>query len=186
MDRWVDATAEVLDALREIFTADDSLREALEGTANDAARVIADADAVTVIRHGEPETVARTDNRYLDTDQRQYDAGRGPCLDAARSLRPVRATTGEHREQWQEFAVARIRSGGRSGRGAGLPVGAAGDRRARPRAELAGSLNLYSHTAAAFDPFDEALLRPFTTSWAPRPDHQGAPQPGHVEDGRRG
>jgi GAF domain-containing protein len=161
VQRLVDATTQALDALHEIIDAEDSLPEALGRTAHGATRALADADAVTitVLRDGEPQTIACTDDRYLDIDKQQYAAERGPCLEAARSHQPVRATTREHSEQWPEFAAAAEEAGVRAYLSVPLVL--------RPEgrdSELVGSLNLYSHSAAGFDPFDEALMRLFSTA----------------------
>jgi GAF domain-containing protein len=158
----VDATTNALEALHEIIEAEDSLQEALDHTAQGAARAISDADAVTITvlrAGGDPETVAWTDGRYLDIDKQQYAAGRGPCLDAARSHQPVRATTDEHVEQWPEFVAAAEQAGVRAYLSVPLVL-----RPERPERELLGSLNLYSHSPSGFDPFDEVLMRLFSTA----------------------
>jgi GAF domain-containing protein len=161
VDRLVDATTQALDALHEIIDAQDSLPEALGRTARGATRTLADADAVTitVMREGEPETIACTDDRYLDIDKQQYAAGRGPCLEAARQHQPVRATTREHAEEWPEFAAAADEAGVRAYLSVPLVLRLEGREN-----ELVGSLNLYSSSPAGFDPFDEALMRLFSTA----------------------
>jgi GAF domain-containing protein len=95
----------------------------------------------------------------VEIDKHQYAADRGPCLDAARTLRPVRASTTEHREQWPEFSAAAERLNVQAYLAVPLLVEAEGR-----ESELLGALNLYSHAGAAFDPFDEALLRLFSTA----------------------
>lgn len=157
----VDATTEALAALREIIAAQESLQEALDSTARGAARTLSDTDAVTitVLRDGEPDTVAWTDERYLEVDKHQYAADRGPCLDAARTHQPVRASVSEHRERWPEFAAAAEQAGLRAYLSVPLVVRAQGR-----EAELVGSLNLYSRAAGAFDPFDEALMQLFSNA----------------------
>ena len=161
LERLVDATTHALDALREIVDAEESLPEALGRAAHGATRTLEDADAVTitVIRDGDPETIAWTDDRYLDIDEQQYASGRGPCLEAAQHHHPVRATTPEHAEQWPEFATAADEVGVRAYLLVPLLLRPGGR-----ESELIGSLNLYSHNPAGFDPFDEALMRLFTTA----------------------
>jgi GAF domain-containing protein len=46
--------------------------------------------SITVIHEMAPETVASADSRARAVDEGQYRDGRGPCLEAARSGRPVR------------------------------------------------------------------------------------------------
>src|ERR1700716_889150 len=87
----LDLTTEALAGLRDIFAAEEPLATALERVAVTASRLIPDADAVPITRLGrhEPDSVAWTDERYLEIDKHQHAADRGPCLEAARSLRPV-------------------------------------------------------------------------------------------------
>jgi len=157
----LDLTTEALASLRDIFAAEEPLATALERVLLNAFRLIPDTDAVTITRLGrqEPDSVAWTDERYLEIDKHQYAADHGPCLEAARSLRPVRASTTEHREQWPEFCAAAERLGVQAYLAVPLLVEAEGREGA-----LVGALNLYSHTAAAFDPFDEAVMRLFSAA----------------------
>jgi GAF domain-containing protein len=159
LDRFVDATTQALTALRKIVDVEDSLPEALSRTAHGARRTLDDADAVTitVLRHGNPETIAWTDDCYLDIDKQQYASGRGPCLEAASSHHPVRATTPEHAEKWPEFAAAAGEAGVRAYLSVPLVLRPDGG-----EDELVGSLNLYSRSPAGFDPFDEALMQLFS------------------------
>jgi GAF domain-containing protein len=46
--------------------------------------------SITVIHQGTPETAASADSRARAVDEGQYRDGQGPCLEAARSGRPVR------------------------------------------------------------------------------------------------
>ena len=160
-ERAVDATTHALEALHQIFDAEESLGVALDRTAQGAVRAITDADAVTitVLREGKPDTVAWTDQRYLEIDKHQYAADRGPCLEAARTHQPVRASINEHTSRWPEFAAAAHQAGIQAYLSVPLVVTTEGRGN-----ELVGSLNLYSHTAEGFDPFDEALMRLFSTA----------------------
>jgi transcriptional regulator with GAF, ATPase, and Fis domain len=157
----LDLTTEALASLRDIFAAEEPLATAVERVAVTASRLIPDAHAVTITRLGrhEPDSVAWTDERYLEIDKHQHAADRGPCLEAARSLRPVRASTNDHREQWPEFSAAAERIGVQAYLSVPLLLEVEGR-----ESELVGALNLYSHTAAAFDPFDEALMRLFSVA----------------------
>ena len=160
-ERAADATTHALEALHQIFDAEESLAVALDRTAHGAASAIPDAYAVTitVLCAGQPDTVAWTDQRYLDIDKHQYAADRGPCLEAARTHQPVRASITEHWSRWPEFAAAAHQAGIQ----AYLSVPLVMTTESRDD-ELVGSLNLYSHTAGGFDPFDEALMRLFSTA----------------------
>ena len=158
----LDETTEALTVLRDAFTGEEPLDSALQRLAETAARAIADADAVTVsvMAPDGPRTAAATDSRLVSVEEKQYSANRGPCLESARTLRPVRAVVGEHRDVWPEFeavaAEARIC--------AYLSVPVVLPESDTSEARHVGTLNLYSRTAAAFDPFDEGLMLLFTTA----------------------
>jgi GAF domain-containing protein len=158
----LDETAEALTQLRDAFTGEEPLDDALQRVAETAARALPDADAVTVsvVTDAQPHTAAATDQRLVELDQKQYDSGRGPCLESALNLTPVRAVIGEHREAWPEFEAAAEEAGVRAYLSVPVVLPASDDAEARH----IGTLNIYSHTAEAFDPFDEGLMRLFTTA----------------------
>ncbi|HEX8868254.1 MAG TPA: GAF and ANTAR domain-containing protein [Lentzea sp.] len=158
----LDDTADALEVLRTALTGEEPLDDALQRLAETAAKAIPDADAVTVsvVTLQQPRTAAATDQLLVDVDEKQYSADRGPCLQSARTLKPVRAVVGEHRDEWPEFEVAAAEHNIR----AYLSVPVILPATDRTQAEHVGSLNIYSHTAEAFDPFDEGLMRLFTTA----------------------
>ncbi|MEU3643292.1 GAF and ANTAR domain-containing protein [Lentzea sp. NPDC034063] len=157
----LDETTEALTVLRDAFTGEEGLDEALRRLAETAAGAIVDAGAVTVsvLKLDQTRTAAATDDRLVEVDEKQYSADRGPCLEAARTLTAVRAVVGERRDEWPEFEVAAAEHGIR----AYLSVPVVLPASERSEAHHVGSLNVYSRTAAAFDPFDESLMRLFTT-----------------------
>lgn len=159
----LEETTDALVLLRTVVTGEETLDEALAKLAETALNAIADADAVTVsvIDSWRPRTIATTDERLALVDDVQYRANRGPCLESARTLTAVRAVAGEHRDVWPEFDDAA------TGHGVGaylsIPVVLpAADQDSD--AEHLGSLNLYGLRPDAFDPFDEGLMRLFTTA----------------------
>lgn len=158
----LDEAAEALEALRDAFTGEESLETALQRLAETAATAIPDADAVTVsvVASERPRTVAATDDRLIDVDEKQYGANRGPCFESAHSLRPVRAVVGEHPDAWPEFESSAADHGIR----AYLSVPVVLPSKDTAEEEHVGTLNLYSYTATAFDPFDEGLMRLFTAA----------------------
>ena len=158
----LDEANEALAALRDVLLVGEQLDDALQRLAETAGQAIADADAVTVsvVAPEQAQTAAATDHRLVDIDEKQYAANRGPCLEAGRSLRAVRAAVGENRETWPEFEAAAESHGIRAYLSVPLVLPATGGR----QATHLGSLNIYSHTASAFDPFDEGLMRLFTTA----------------------
>ncbi|WP_112266490.1 ANTAR domain-containing response regulator [Lentzea terrae] len=158
----LDEAAEALEALRDAYTGEEPLDSGLQRLAETAARAIPDADAVTVsvVTASRPRTVAATDASLIEVDEKQYRAGRGPCFQSARSLRPVRAVVGQHLDEWPEFEAAAARVG----MCAYLSVPVVLPSSATAEGEHIGMLNIYSHAEAAFDPFDEGLMRLFTTA----------------------
>ncbi|WP_308199386.1 GAF and ANTAR domain-containing protein [Saccharothrix sp. S26] len=152
----LDEASEALEELAGVLADGQTLRDALQQLAESACRVIPDAEnvSVTAVDPDGASTVAATDDKVLAIDADQYAAGDGPCLEAATTQRPVRATVTDGREKWPEFAAAAERAGVVAYLSAPIVV----------EDELLGSLNLYSSHERAFDPFDEALLRLFVTA----------------------
>lgn len=158
----LDEATEALAALRDVFATGEPLDDALQRLAETATRAIPDADAVTVsvVNPAQPRTAAASDPRLVDIDEKQYGADRGPCLESAGELRAVRAVVGENRDTWPEFEAAAEEHGIRAYLSVPIVLPASD----KGESTYVGSLNIYSHTAAAFDPFDEGLMRLFTTA----------------------
>jgi GAF domain-containing protein len=154
-------TAEAIEALRDLFAAEEPLDLIAARVALTAVAAIPNADAVsiTVLSWPEPRTAASTDGRALELDGRQYASGRGPCLEAAWSRTPVRALMSESQGRWPEFVESAQQIGVRASLSVPLIVDGLDDEQ-----ELVGSLNIYSVTASAFDPFDEELMRLYSVA----------------------
>ncbi|MBB4964930.1 AmiR/NasT family two-component response regulator [Saccharothrix violaceirubra] len=153
----LDEASAALEELVGILAADQSLSDALQQLAESAARVIPDAQNVSVTvldADGSGHTAAATDQVVVAIDRDQYAAGEGPCLEAAATKRPVRVTAEGGRERWPAFAAAAAEAGVRAYLSAPLILD---DR-------VIGALNVFSADEHAFDPFDEALLRLFVTA----------------------
>lgn len=157
----LEATTDAIAGLRDVLDAEEPLSEALDRVAVTAKAAIPDVDAVTitVLSPEGPHTIAYTDQQVAQVDERQYRAGRGPYLAAASARRHVRAVVGEHRDDWPEFNEAAQEAGIRTY--LSLPL-LLDDQDGE--GEHVGSLNVYSLSAAAFDPFDEGLMRVVTVS----------------------
>jgi GAF domain-containing protein len=112
-----------------------------------------------VLSWPDARTAASTDEEVLELDRQQYASGRGPCLEAAWQRRPMRAVIGAEHQRWPEFEEAAQRAGIRAS--LSVPLLIAGLDREQ---ELVGSLNIYSRTATAFDPFDAELMRLYTVA----------------------
>ncbi|MGW6937336.1 ANTAR domain-containing protein [Lentzea sp. NPDC054927] len=160
VERLDEATA-ALTMLRDGIAGEEPLDQVLQRLAETARRAIQDADAVTVtVNPQEPRTAAATDDTLVEIDEKQYRANRGPCLEAARTLQAVRAVAGENRTSWPEFETAADQHGVRAYLSVPIMLPASD----RSDAKHVGSLNIYSNTATAFDPFDESVMRLFTTA----------------------
>jgi GAF domain-containing protein len=112
----------------------------------------ADYVAMTTLRNArmevqQPETTVATEPMLAIIDQAQYDANRGPCLDAFTTGQVFRIDLTEADDHpWPEFGRAAAAHGIRST--LSIPMMAAGDG--------VGALNLYSRRARAFSAEDEA------------------------------
>jgi GAF domain-containing protein len=154
-------TAGAIEGLRDLFAAEEPLDLIAARVAKTAVAAIPNADAVsiTVLSWPDARIAASTDTRATDLDAQQYASGRGPCLEAALSRTPVRAVMGEAHQRWPEFVEAARRVGVRASLSVPLVVGGVDGEQ-----ELVGSLNIYSTTASAFDPFDEELMRLYSAA----------------------
>lgn len=155
LDR-LESVTEAIASLQSMFATEDPLDDVLALVASSAAGAIPDADAVSisVLDGATPRTAAVTDERVMPLDDAQYSSGRGPCLEAAEMRRPVRAALAVEDQRWPEFASAARDRGISASLSMPLLV-----ERAEVDPELVGSLNIYSATATAFDPFDESLMK---------------------------
>src|SRR4029077_6282498 len=149
-------TAEAIEGLRDLFAAEEPLNDIAARVAETAVAAIPYADAIsfTVLSWPDALSVASTSEQALELDLHQYESGRGPCLEAAWQRAPVRAVIGEAHQRWPGFVGAAQRVGTRAS--LSVPLLIAG---LDKQQELVGSLNIYSHTATAFDPFDAQLMR---------------------------
>jgi len=154
-------TAEAIEGLRDLFAAEEHLDLITARVAKTAVAAIPHADSVsiTVLSWPDARTAASSDQRAKDLDSQQYASGRGPCLEAALARIPIRAVISESQARWPEFVETAQRVGVRASLSVPLVVGGSDEEQ-----ELVGSLNIYSVTASAFDPFDEELMRLYTVA----------------------
>jgi GAF domain-containing protein len=131
-----------------------------ERVAKTALAAIPNADviSITVLSWPDARTAACTEVQALELDHQQYASGRGPCLEAAWQGTPLRAVIDEEHVRWPEFVEAARRNGIRSSLSVPLLIAGVDEQ------ELVGSLNIYSHTATAFDQFDTGLMRLYSVA----------------------
>ena len=75
------------------------------------------------------------------------------------SARRCERSSSEEHHRWPEFVEAAQRAGIRASLSVPLLIAGVDEEQ-----ELVGSLNIYSHTATAFDPFDAELMRLYTVA----------------------
>ncbi|MCT7657472.1 GAF and ANTAR domain-containing protein [Mycobacterium deserti] len=152
-------TAEAIEGLRDLFAAEEPLDDIAARVTETAVAAIPHADAVsiTVLSWPQARTAACTHDLASELDHQQYASGRGPCLEAASQRAPARAEIGEEHSRWPEFVEAAQRLGIRASLSVPLLIVGSAEEQ-----ELVGSLNIYSRTASAFEPYDAELIRLYT------------------------
>jgi GAF domain-containing protein len=156
--RLQDAAA-TLDDLRVLLDGEEELDRVLKRLTETAVRTVPAGAAVSVTVLADegraPWTSTATDASVRAIDEVQRATGHGPCVEAARTRRPVRVGVEEIRSRWPDFATAADAAGMRSYLSAPLLLG---------DEPVLGALNMYSRSPDAFDPMDEALLHLFTAA----------------------
>ncbi|CAN5746716.1 GAF and ANTAR domain-containing protein [soil metagenome] len=157
----LDAVSDALAALNTTLNSEDPLDQVLHQVARNAVNAIFHADAVSITVLGEiqSQTLACTDEYVLALDAQQYSSGRGPCLTAAETGRPVRVALAAGERRWPEFVAAAQASGVRATLSIPLVIPSV---EATGGEELLGSMNAYSRSISEFDPVDEKLLSIYT------------------------
>ncbi|WP_433729270.1 GAF domain-containing protein [Actinoplanes sp. CA-051413] len=97
--------------------------------------------SVTLSRGNGAHTAAFTGGLALDLDERQYEQGHGPCLDALASGGTLVLNDLKSEARWPDFAALALDAGCRSCLSVGLPV----------HQSATGALNLYATEPQAFD-----------------------------------
>lgn len=147
--------------LRELQRAleeEEPLDAVLERLAQTANRTIPDASVVgiTVGADSQARTAAATQPLIEEIDRAQYAADEGPCLEAARTRRPVRVHVSEAHERWPTFA--------RAAQDAGMQAFLSAPLTFDDKEPALGAVDVYSREEGAFDSLDESLLSLFTAA----------------------
>jgi len=111
----------------------------------------ADEVSVTLVEEDHTRTAAFSGSLAATLDERQYDVGFGPCLDAAQSGDVVRIDDTAAETLYPGFAAIARRQGITSVLALGLPM----------PVRVLGGLNLYRRGAGPLDAEDEALAAAF-------------------------
>ena len=98
--------------------------------------------SLTVIEGGQPRTVVFTGPLAVDLDERQYELGFGPCLDAAKTGQTIIVDTADDHSPYREFGRIAARAGVRHAVSVGMPIAQ----------RNIGGLNIYRTADAPLDP----------------------------------
>jgi transcriptional regulator with GAF, ATPase, and Fis domain len=145
---------EIAAALAALGRLDD-VDEVLRMICEHVVKLLPEAElaSVTLERRGSTATAASTSDRATRLEDRQHEAGDGPCLTAARTGLVHHGTVEEIAGRWPEFAAEAEALGVRSFLAAPLAVDDG----------VHGALNLFSSVPHGFRGIDTATLDLYTT-----------------------
>jgi GAF domain-containing protein len=157
----VSAVSERLDegaayaALSRTVLADRPLDDVLDEVALLVRRVLPEKSdvSVTLVQDGRAATAAFTGAVAVDLDERQYDKGSGPCLDAAASGEMIRLSMAEPDDPYPDWRAAAGRRGVTQTLSVGFPVAA----------PTVGALNVYNSSRAPFGDDSERIMGNFAS-----------------------
>jgi GAF domain-containing protein len=134
--------------LGRIKFSDTDIDTILDKIAELAQRAIPGADdvSVTLMRGKGAHTAAFTGDLALACDERQYERGHGPCLDASATAATLLIDDMNQETRWPDFALSAVEAGVHSSLSIGLPV----------HESVTGALNIYATKPDAFD--DDAIV----------------------------
>jgi len=144
--------SEALSALVQIrFDDGDPFRAVLEQISRIAKRTLPEDSevSITLVEDGRPSTVAFTGSLAIELDERQYERGHGPCLDASESGQTllIRDTATETR--WPDYTPIAIKHGCKASLSVPLPL-----------QQYQGAMNSY---VTKLDVFDDNKIETLTT-----------------------
>lgn len=137
-----DGARRAFDELARLMV-DQPLEQFLQHVVDLAPRVLPGVDdvSITLVEDGEATSAAFTSPTAVALDERQYEAGHGPCLDAAASGATIRVDVAGGDDRYRAFVEAARRQGVRGSVALGMPA---------PHRTV-GALNLHSRTGAVGD-----------------------------------
>lgn len=147
----VDAQAAFAE-LAKIMLGSQQLNATLQRVVELARQTLPQVDdvSVTLMNGTQPRTVVFTSPIAVDLDERQYEAGFGPCTDAAITGQTIIVDHREKEGAYPDFSTVASRAGINHSVSVGLPV---------PQ-RIIGALNMYATTT---EPIDEATVELATT-----------------------
>jgi GAF domain-containing protein len=131
------------------------LSEVLEEMAQLAKRVLPEAPEVsmTLLKGDHAETVAFTGSIAIALDERQYEKGYGPCLDAAASGERIRLVMADPDNLYPDLARAALEEGVTHCLSVGMPL---------PTPTL-GAMNVYNPTGRPISDDEERIAATFAS-----------------------
>jgi GAF domain-containing protein len=152
----LDEVTGALNSLDEALSRSDDLPALIELVCAQVVRAVPGADgvSVTLLDGGKPFTASSTSELVTELDAVEYREDAGPCVDAAKTGKLVRASMNEALERWPVFARA-CRA---AGMGSFLSTPLTVDER------HAGAINVYSRRDHGFADLDASLLELFTAA----------------------
>jgi GAF domain-containing protein len=122
----------------------DSAEQTLRRVAELAKRTLGRIEEVslTLIEEGRPRSVVFTGPLAVQLDERQYELGFGPCLDAAKTGQTLVVDTDDADTPYSEFARIAARAGVRHVVSTGMPLAQ----------RSIGGMNVYQTAEGAFSP----------------------------------
>jgi GAF domain-containing protein len=141
--------------LSKIMLGEQPLSATLERVAQLAKQTIPGAAdvSVTLLQDGEVASAAFTGPLAAQLDERQYESGFGPCMDAATSGTTITIDDTAHSPSYPDFARAAARRGVRHTMSIGLPV----------QRQTIGALNMYGTDDTPFDEATQELASAFAS-----------------------
>jgi GAF domain-containing protein len=107
--------------------------------------------SVTLMEGDRARTVTFTGDLAVHLDERQYEKGFGPCLDAAISGDTIVVPDTADDSRYPDFGAVAVRAGVRSSLSVGMPV----------PSRVVGGLNVYAYEPHAFDKAAVELAQQF-------------------------
>ncbi len=143
------------DELARLSLREETLDSVLQRVASLTRRVVPGATevSVTLVSDGTATTAAYTGRLAADLDEAQYDAGRGPCMEAAVGGELVEVPDLIAQTRWPELAAAATRRGVGASLSVPVPV----------QAQVRGAVNVYAVEPYAFDHQARDMARTFAS-----------------------
>ena len=149
------AELEAYAGLSQIGFADQPLGETLQKVASLAKRVLPESPevSVTLVKGDRAQTAAFTGQVAVYLDERQYERGFGPCMDAAASGQVIKLVTSDPESLYGDFCRLAQEHGVTHTMSMAMPA----------TAETAGALNFYNSTGHPFSADDERVAGTFAS-----------------------